>query len=350
MRNVLNFITSIIPPIALAACVENVIPTEDPPVLQCEGADYTAFDVENHAQQDVRVAGFTQMKTLLEAAVETPAAAATKFEAAAAIYADAGAMSATVQGRTDDHLDNAPLVGDGIDARIDAALSAGAAATTALEAELATESIDKAMTEFFFLSVFHGLVQGQAASWDEAFGDYGAAVDNDLDGVQSIAAVAKRRDDDNGTAFEASIFQSLAEGSCVLATRLAELDTDAIDARNDPELSTIIDDIDTAMRQVLALSAGHEATEIGELQAELLATPGDVDLQGSARVKLVELDGFFRPLERLLRAEGDSVTADALRTPLAIALADTTAAWIDTFDSAAIIATLEAKFVVDVVR
>ena len=334
----------------LAGCPVNNPPPPPPPaeIAQCEGAGYTAFDVSNHAEQDTRVAGQTQIKALLESA--TPADAATKFPEAQAIYASAADLQAKVQGRTDDHLDGRPNVGADIDARIVAAYAAGAAATTALEIEIAAEIIDKSMTEFFFLSVFHEMVQGQAAKWDEAYGYYGAGPDNALDGVQAFARVAKNRDGNNGTAFEAAIFQKLVEGSCVLGGKLEELGVETVDVLNDTEMSAIIDDIDVSMRQVLAASVGHEAFEIDLVKAELVLTPGDVTLQNTARVKLVELDGFLRPIERLLRAEGAAATADALRNPLNVALADTTAGWIDTYDTAVVVTTLEAAFAIDIVE
>jgi hypothetical protein len=338
-------------PVVLAGCpIENTIPEPPPAIVQCEGAGYTAFDVAHHAEQDERLAGASALGGLLEEAIETPVDAAAKFSEAFALYQGSADLQAKVQGRTDDRIDGRPVVGDAIDARIVAAFAAGGAATTRLEVEIAAETIDKALTEFWFLSVFHEMVQGQAAKWDEAYGYYGSGADNVLDDVQGFASLAKKRDANNGTAFEAAIFQSLVDGSCTLATRLQDDDVETIDVLNDSDMSAIIGDVDIAMRQVLAASIGHEAFEIGEIKEALAAAPDDVDLAGEARVKLVEADGFFRPLERLLRAEGDTVTADTLRAHIDGGLDDDTAAWITGFDDDDVIATLEAAFAIEVIE
>ncbi len=338
--------------LALAGCPfdnDGPIPEQVDPA-QCLGTGYTAFDVANHAEQDARVGAYTEIKRLLEEVVEDPSLAAARFATAQALYQSSAELQGKVQGRTDDHIEGRPNVGADIDARISAAFSDGAAATTSLQAAVAAETIDKALVEFFFLSVFHELVQGQAAKWDEAYGYYGSGPDNALDAVQGFAAVAKKRDANNGTALEAAIFQNLVDGSCALAGKLSAQEVETIDVLNDAELSVIIEDIDVAMREVLAYSVAHEAFVIADVQGTLAATPDDVAAQEEARITLVELNAFFLPLERLMRAEGDVADADALRAPIDAALADDTAAWIDAFDAAAVIADVEAHFAIDVLE
>lgn len=338
--------------IAVPGCpVNNEIPPPPAGVApQCEGAGYTAFDVANHAEQDARLGAYEQIKVLLEEAVADNSLAAARFVTAQALYRDTAELQGKVQGRTDDRLPGRPNVGAELDVRIMAAFADGAAATSPRAIAIAAESIDKALVEFLYLSVFHELVQGQAAKWDEAFGYYGSGADNGLDAVRGFAGVAKRRDADNGTALEAQIFQALVDGSCTLATRLAADEVETIDVLNEPDMSAEIDEIDGAMRAVLALSVGHEAFEIGELQAALSAAPADAAMLDDARVKLVELDAFFRPLERLLRAEGGEDEAELLRAPIDAALDDDGDAWVDSFDAAAVIAHVENVFGVDVVR
>ena len=338
--------------LALVGCpVDNPSPLVAP--AQCEGAGYTAFDIVHHAQPDARVDAYQQIKGLLEEGVDDIALAPARFAEAQVLYQDTAELQGKVRGTTDDHLADRPNVGTEIDARIVAAFASGSAATSALSVTIAAETIDKSLVEFLFLSVFHELVLGQASAWDQAYGYYGSGADNALDAVVGFAGVAKRRDADNGTSHEARIFQSLVDGSCVLAGKLAPADgnaLDSIDVPNDEDMSAVIDDIDVAMRAVLALSVGHEAFAIEELQEALLLAPSDQALLDEARVKLVELDAFFLPLERLLRAEGAVVDADVLRGPVDAALEDTSDAWVTTFDAAAVLALVENTFGVDVIK
>lgn len=352
--------------VVLAGCpVENQIPPppngEEP--VQCSGTGYTAFDVANHAEQDARVGAYTEIKALLEAAVEEPELAAARFVEAQAIYTETAELAGKVEGRTDDHLDGRPNVGAEVHARIAAAFADGAGATTSLEAAIAAETIDKALTEFFFLSVYHELVQGQADKWDEAFGYFGAPADNDLTLVQGFASVANRRDLNNGTALEAAIFQGLVDGSCTLAQKLAEQGVETVDVLNDEEMRAHIDAIDVAMREVLAYSVGHEAFVIGEVQQAVAAAPDEATAnlaRDEARIALVELDGFFRPLERLMLAEGEgddgatgatgATIAGALRAEIDAGLDDDTGAWVDAFDATGVIERIETHFEIDVIE
>lgn len=325
-----------------AGCIDNHIPDPTGRPRQCDSASYVAFDPANHAEQDVRLDAAAQMKGLMAAALASPAEAATNFAAAADVYATSAELQAKVQGRTDDHLAEKPNVGTEIDARISAALEAGGAATAAHDIEVQAEIVDKALTEFFFLSVFHEVTAGQAVTWDEAFGYFGAGADNDLGSLRGFAAVAKKRDDENGTALEAVVFQRLVDGSCQLAERLAADEVEIVDVFADEGLASVVDSMDDAMIDVLAYSVGHEAMAIAAAKAA-----GDGD---GAAVKLVELDGFFRPLERLMQdVGGDSARrATAIRAPVDAALAADDDSWLATFDAEAILAAIEAERDIDV--
>jgi hypothetical protein len=333
---------------ALAGCpVENDLPDPIVDPAQCLSSGYTAFDVANHAEQDARTQAHVDIMELLEEGVDDEAVRADRFAAASAIYASTAELQGKVEGRTDDHLQGKPNVGAEIDARIQQAFVDGGAATTTRDADIAAETVNISLIEFFFLSVFHEMVQGQAAKWDEAFGYFGSGADNSLDGVRGFALVARDIDEEAGTALEARMFQGIVDGSCTLATKLAEQDVETIDVLNDADMKAHIDEVDAAARLVLANFAIVEATEIEEKQEELEAAPGDQEIMDEMRVELHELNLFFLPLERLLRAEGDTAVADAVRGPVDEAFADDTNAWVDTFDAAGVIETLRTHFEIE---
>jgi hypothetical protein len=319
---------------------------------QCDTVSYVAFDVVNYENQVARVGAHAQMVALMKEAEADPTLAATKFAEAEALYTDTADLAEKVEGRKDDHLDTQPAVGADLHAAITAALADGKAATTTLEATLARQTIDKSLTDFFFLSVFHEMVLGAADKWDEAFGYYGASIDNAEGDAKGLAAVAAKRDGDNGTSLRERIFNGLVDGSCELARQLDAQDADTIDvnAADSAALRTVIDDVDVAMQEVLAYSVGHEAIDMQQLQDDLASSPGDRALLDGMRVKLYELDPYFRPLERLMNARGgDSATrASDIRSAIDAALADDTDAWVDTFDAAAIETAIEAEYGIDV--
>ena len=333
---------------ALAGCpIDNDIPDPVGDPAQCSGTGYTAFDAANHAEQDARTQAHVDLMALLEEGVDDAAVRSDRFAAAQAIYASTAELQGKVEGRTDDHLDGRPNVGAEIDARIQQAFVDGGAATSTRDADIAAETVNISLIEFFFLSVFHEMVQGQAAKWDEAFGYFGSGADNALDDVRGFALVARDIDAEAGVALEARMFQGIVDGSCTLAGKLAAQDVETIDVLNDVDMKAHIDEIDAAARLVLANFAIVEATEIAEKQEDLAASPGDQALIDEARVELHELNLFFLPIERLLRAEDDAATADAVRGPIDEALADETDAWVDTFDAAAVIETLRAHFEIE---
>lgn len=324
-------------------CITNDIPDEEqsgPP--QCDSPGYVAFDPAHHAAQDTRLAAVAQMKQLFEAAIANPTEASAKFSAARDLYSSSAELQVKVQGRTDDHLEARPNVGADLDARIVAAFAAGAAATTAHEVEVQAEILDKAFVEFFFLSIYHELVAGSAETWDEGYGYYGAGPDNDVNSLLGFASVAKRRDENNGTALEALIFQEIVAGSCHLAEHLAAEQVETVNVFADEELAETVETIDAAMVDVLAYSVGHEALEIAGLQA--------TNDPATAFVKLVELDGFFRPLERLMANGGgeSAARASSIRASVDAALSAADASWLAAFDADLIVAAMETERAIDV--
>ncbi|MCK6545916.1 hypothetical protein L6R52_08610 [Myxococcota bacterium] len=337
-------------PVALGACGGDDDPktTTDEP-RQCGTAEYIAFDAANHTAQDLRIGAFAQMTTLMAesyAGTFDAATATAKFTAAEALYQDTAELRAKVQGRKDDHFAEQPAIGVELDATIMAGLEQGKTATTALAAKIAKQTVEKTLVHFFFLSVYHELVQGQAAKWDEAYGYWGAPSDNAEAGRKGFASVATKRDADNGTNLAAQIFNGIVDGSCELAKALEAADAETIDWKAVPAVKAIVDDVDLRMQEVLAYSSGHEAVDMLELQSSL-SDPKSVE---DMWVKLAELDPYFRPIEALMTAKGGESAARAarIRARIDAAWADPSGAWMSTFEAQAIIDELEAEYGIDI--
>ncbi len=68
------------------------------------------------------------------------------------------------------------------------------------------------------------------------------------------------------------------------------------------------------------------------------------------RIKLSELDPYFRPLERLMEHAGgmSASRAQQIRSELDAAALDTTDGWMTTFDPQGLIDSLEAEFGIDI--
>jgi hypothetical protein len=322
---------------------------EGPP--QCGSVRYVAFDEANYENQQLRVGAHTQMVALMDAAKEDASKAAANFADAEELYTDTASLADKVAGRNDHHLSDTPNVGADMDADIRAALAAGAAATTELEANLAKQVVDKSLTEFFFLSVHYEMVLGARDKWDEAFGYFGATDDNAEGDAQGFAAVAKKRDAGNGTTLREEIFNGLVDGSCELAKILEAEGTESIDVTQHESLWSIVEETDLAMQKVLAYSAGHEAFDMQQLQEDLTAAPGDAALEGSMQVKLAELKHFFLPLERLMTAAGgeSDTRATMIRGEIDAAEAAADNSWMASFDAAGVEQALEAEYAIDIV-
>lgn len=332
---------------------------EDPPTntdqrpIQCRSADYVAFDAANHANQALRVGAYHQMLTLMDAVTSadpfSPTLAATNFAQARALYEETASLRAKVMERTDDHFADKPTVGIELDTEIMAALAAGEAATDAVAAAIAKQTVDKTLIHFFYLSVYHELVLGERAKWDEAFGYYGAPSDNAEGGRKGLALVASKRDATNNTTLAAEVFNGLIDGACALTEALDAAGTESVDYAAVPGVKAAVEAIDAQLQLTLAFSAGHEAFALVELQEELAATPSDA-VRAEMWVALAELDPYFAPLERLMmRAGGESATrAAAIRAALDAAWASQNQEWMTTFDAAAVIQMLQAEYGIEI--
>lgn len=345
------------PALALAAtCViaacggeESPPPPEETP-RQCNTAAYVAFDSANHTNQDLRLGAFTQMIAEMGTAAATPFSAATaqaKFDEARRLYENTAELRAKVQSRVDDHFAAKPPVGMELDNTIMAALDAGRTATTALAANLAKQRVEKTLTRFFFLSVYREMTGGNAENWDEAYGYYGAPSDNAEANRKGLASIATKRDATNGTSLSTEIFNAIVDGSCELAKALRAGATEQIDWQSVAALKSRVELADRKLVEVLAYSAGHEAFEMVELQAELATEP-------SAReemwIKLAELDPYFGAIEDLIDAKGGASAARAqqIRQDIDAAWADPSGAWMTAFPAGRILEDLEVELGIDI--
>lgn len=329
----------------LAACGKDEDPgtnTTDQP-LQCTSQSYVAFDALNHQPQDQRLAAYVQMADLMGAAVDNPALAATNFAMAEQLYKNTAELQVKVQGRTDDHLAAKPNVGMELDRQIVDAFARGKNATTALALDIATETVEKSLLHFFFLSVYHEMAEGTRGTWDEAFGYFGSPADGKEEGRKGLASLATSRDAANGTNLTAEILSGLIDGSCTLTKALTAASKEQIDPRSVTELAATIDSVDLKLQKVLAYYVGHELLEIDELKPMAAA---DADARDEIGVKRIEGDLLFRPLERLMNAKGGESQARAgrIRAKLDAGANDRTGAWITTFDARSIVNELQTEY------
>ena len=307
---------------------------EDAKSQNCGAVMYTAFDPQNHASQDVRVKAQADIAAKADEAIADPTKSAALFAEIEALYKGSAELQAKVLGRADDHFPDDPeaqKVGAVIDGYIVAAIARGKAATTATEANIAKQVIDKSLTWFFYLSVYHELVLGARDKYDEAFGYLGTGPTNDPATLYSIAKTASRRDANNGTSLEPALFQAIIDGSCALDTRLLADGAEAIDWQADATYAAKVREIDETMQKVIALSVGHE----------FFAPVKDLDPE-EAKVKLFEGAIFFFSIEASMKAVGGQAEADA--TQIGKALRDAMAA-VDSGD-----ATWQAGFDSDFIR
>ncbi len=324
--------------------------------LQCEADSYAAFDTANYQNQLLRVGAHGEIAAALSEATSEPfdpEACKAAFVDAKARYEGTASLREKVQGRLDDHLSEPPAVGAELDETLDHWLEVGATTDDPLEAVVARQWVDKTLVHFFFLSVYHELVQGAPDKWDEAFGYFGAPIDNAESGRKGLAAVATKRDATNGTALAPTIYNALLDGSCALAEALEAAGADGVEWAAVPELKAAVDEIDRAMQHALAFSVGHEAFEMAEIQEALAADPDDAEARAEMWIKLAELDPYFRPLEALMNAAGgDSATrAGEIRAMLDAAWAgwaDRDGAWMADIDASGIVERIEAEFGIEV--
>ena len=325
--------------------------------LQCDSDGYVAFDAANYSNQLLRVQAHAEIAGSLKAAIAVEPFDATgvraAFAAAKATYEDTASLREKVQGRGDDHFEDSPNVGAELDATIMEWLAVGEAAEDALTATLARQWVDKTLIHFFFLSVYHELVAGKTDKWDEAFGYFGAPVDNAEGDRAGLAGVATKRDATNGTALAAEAYNGLLEGSCALALGLEAAGAESLDWREVPAVKSAVESVDLVMQEALAYSVAHEAFEMAELQETLAATPDDAEASAEMWIKLAELDPYFRPIEALMTAAGgaSATRAAEIRAALDAAWAGWEArdgSWMGSFDAAGIVERLEAEYSIDV--
>lgn len=269
----------------------------------CGATTYTAFDPANHANQDARLEAQAQIRAAIAPAEEDPALAPGAFAEAAAIYRDAAELQAKVQGRADDHFPGDPgaaAVGAEIDAVITGAIARGEAAAIALEVKIAKERIDKSLTRFFYLSVFHELTLGAREKYDEAFGYLGTGPENDPGALRGLAQIALKRDAESDLGLEPALFEAIIEGSCEIDRRLLSDGVEQIEWTADDAYAAQVRAIDGLMKQVLAASVAHE------LFAPLGSLPEE-----DAAVALHEGALYFAAIEAEMRALGGQAADDA---------------------------------------
>lgn len=321
--------------------------------IQCRSADYVAFDASNQTNQVLRVQAYADMVAIMKAAESAdpfdPALAAMNFAEARRLYEETASLRAKVQGRTDDHFEDRPVVGVQIDEAIMAAFDRGANAPDGLEATIARQTVDKQLIHFFYLSVYHEMVLGERAKWDEAFAYAGMLSDNAESTRKGLAAVATSRDATNNTTLADNIFNGLIDGACALTEALQTEGVETIDYTTVPQLKAAVEQVDLDLQRVLAFSAGHEAFEMAELQLQLANNPTD-EVRDSMWIKLSELDPYFEPIERVMtQSGGESMTrATTIRQMIDAAWASSGGDWMQTFDAQAVIQALEAEFGIDI--
>lgn len=296
----------------------------------CGAVTYTAFDVQNHASQDARVAAQASIAAAIAAAADDPSKAAAVFATVDETYRTAADLQAKVQGRADDHAPDdaaAGAVGAAIDADITAAIARGKAATTGTEVGIAKQIIDKSLTRFFYLSVYHELLEGDRVTYDEAYGYLGTGPKNDPTTLASIAAVARKRDDANGTTLGADLFTSIIAGSCSMDKALTASGAETMDWRSDADYANAVGEIDELMLKVLAASCAHEFfAPLSGLDAE------------EAKVLAFEGGYYFFAVESAMLAKGGKAATDAakIRAMLDTAMEAIDAGatdWLAAFDS-----------------
>jgi hypothetical protein len=306
---------------------------------QCMTAAYIAFDPANHANQEIRVQAHADMVARMNEAVDDPSTAAAKFAEARRLYEESADLRSKVMGRVDPH--DGTAIGTAIDLAIVDGLDDGATATTALAANLAKQKVDKTMIHFFYLSVFYEMTEGDRKTWDEAFGYYnGGSTDNAEGARKGFAVVATKRDVNNNTNLAETLFNTIVDGSCELAKALSAANAEMIDYKSVPALKSRVDEADLDMQKVLAYSAGHEAFDIIELQADL----STLEAREEMWIKLAELDPYFRAVEPYI----DAAVAAGIRSAIDAAWADPTGAWMATFPAQMIIEDLESEYTIDI--
>jgi hypothetical protein len=325
----------------------------DPPVAseRCDGssADYLAFDVTNHAPQDLRLKAIDEMVAMYGAAESDPTKAAAQAAAVLAKYQDTTTnLQAKVKGRQDLHFtDNDALVGAALDTTILNAIEDLKNATSKLQVSLAKQRFQKAgMYRFLYLSVMEELYKPSYKHYDEAYGYLGTGPSNAEAGRRGLSKLATGRDGNNGTTLAAELFALMKEGSCTIETALKAKNADSMAAHTDDQnYARFVQSVDDKLMLVFAYSVGHELF--------------DIDLYKSnpetAYIKLVEGEGFFQVMEPYMkRAPAGSAKANLatkLRTAFDAAITKAKNgdnSWITDIKATELLGDVEAAYGIDV--
>lgn len=289
--------------VASTSACDSDSPDAGPATPATADGRYRPFSTANLQNQLLRVGAYSEIHSLRKSADFHAASFGGSCEAwsgeastptdpskIASLYVETASLAAKVAGRADDHAYAAgEPVGAAIHGRICGAIAAGSAADDA-HPDVAegvawqAQVVDKALQHFFYLSVFHEMVQGARAKWDEAVGYYGMS----LDGAEpsGIAATAASRDGNCGTTYAKDIFGLLVLGRDRLDAALTaagvagdEAELEVIPA----DVQEVIDAVDAKLLDVFAISMAREfiALRAGEEPA----------------IKLIEGRSFFWILE-----------------------------------------------------
>lgn len=222
------------------------------------------------------------------------------------LYVETASLAAKVEGRKDDHSYNAgAAIGVELHAAICEAIEAGGLLDPAADPDavggLAWQGqvIDKALLHFFYLSVFHELVLGARAKWDEAYGYFGADFDGAGDSAQGLAHTVHKRDGNCGTDYLGQLHDLFIEGRDLLDAALTAEGKDGAEEQLETvpeELQAVIDEIDGLLLEVFAISFAREWIGLEQ---------GDDPV-----IKLVEGRMFFRILKPALADYDAALAAD----------------------------------------
>jgi hypothetical protein len=296
----------------------------------CGATTYTAFAAANHTEQSERAALQATFAVMAEDALADVSKAPSIFAEIEGLYTTSADLRAEVQSRADQHFpDDADALAAGktIDAHIMDGIARGKGATSETDVDVAKEIIDKSLTRFFYLSVYHELVEAERGPYDEAFAYLGTGPRNDPSSLLSVAAVAAKRDATNGTTYGALLFDEIIEGSCALDKALKAADAESIDWKSDEDYAHDVAEIDETMEKVLAASVGHELYE-----------PLSMVDPEEAKVAFHEGAYYFFAIEKAMVAMGGTAAADATKIRSMIDAAKTKldagdADWLAGFDS-----------------
>jgi hypothetical protein len=324
--------------------------TPPPPAVEevksyprCTATEYLAFDPNNHAPQDLRLAKIDEMLALFAEAQTTPADAAVKAAAIISLYEGTDAQLASkVAGRKDVHLvGDQAAVGVALDQTIRAAITELQAATTKVQVQIAKQKFEKAgLNRWLYLSIMQELYEPSLKHYDEAFGYLGTGATNAEAARKSFARIATKRDGNNATTLTAELFASLNDGACALEKALDAKAVTSMKKDDDADYAQVVQQLDDKLQLVVAYSVGHEFFEIKN--------------SGSAAlVQLYEADGYFQIIEPYLTAAGGAKAqlATDLRTALNAALVKAAAddtSWATDLNSIDPLGKLEAALSIDV--